>query len=231
MKNILLWLVYFPFALAVELFCYLTNPIAALLTYREARHDWVKRLGRYEVLQRDYLWLSWWQTHDNAADEWWYGKYNQDHWFDFAKNWTQHDYDNSWFIRYYCRVIWLYRNNAYGWLYALFSRRKELLGTIKFYGKEYSGAWLQYKSFTKSFQLEIHADASATFYALSMVAALYWWWGSESLATPWIAVALVGLGYFLQHRYISVNIGWKAHRSTDRLLYANRIIGLRKYPE
>lgn len=30
-------------------------------------------------------------------------------------------------------------------------------------------------------------------------------------------------------RYISINIGWKAHKRMPRLLYANRVIGLRKY--
>lgn len=33
----------------------------------------------------------------------------------------------------------------------------------------------------------------------------------------------------LGKRYLSINIGWKAHKSTERLLYANRIISFRTY--
>lgn len=190
--NVLRWILYFIPALVVEVFCYLTNPIAALFTYRERRFDTVKRLGSIKAtLPRDYLWLSLWQTHDNAADEWWYGVYNEAHWFRFAQNWTQGDYDNSWWIRYYCRLMWLYRNNAYGWLYAIFSRPKETALNTRVYGTEYQGFWLQLKTYPSSFQFEFQVPLGA--------------------------------------RYLSVNIGWKAHKSTERLLYANRIIGFRKY--
>lgn len=191
--NLLRWLVYFIPALLVELFCYLTNPVAALFTYREKRYDWVKRLGKYELLERDYLWLSLWQTHDNAADEWWYGVYNQNHFFDFAKNWTQADYDNSWLVRYYCRLVWLYRNNAYGWLYKLFSRPKEDAYKVYEYGKEGVSFYYKLELRNKSFQFELQ-------------------------------IPLVVLP-----RYLSINVGWKAHKQTNKLLYANRIIGFRKY--
>jgi hypothetical protein len=33
--------------------------------------------------------LYWFQTHDNAVDEWWYGVYNTTHWFSFAREWGQ----------------------------------------------------------------------------------------------------------------------------------------------
>lgn len=190
--NLILWLLYFIPALIVELLCYLTNPIAAIFTYREARYDWVKRLGKYALLERDYLYLSLWQTHDNAACEWWYGMYNVNH-LDFAKNWTQHDYDNSWWIRYYCRLVWLYRNNAYGWLYKLFSRPKEDAYKVYEHGKEDEGFYLLLELRKRSFKFE--------------------------LQIPLLVIP----------RYFGLNIGWKAHKTTEKLLYANRIIGFRTY--
>ena len=192
--NFLVWLLYFIPALIVEVFCLLTNPIAALFTYRAERYDTVKRLGNIKVvLPRDYLYLSLWQTHDNAADEWWYGVYNENHWFKFAQKWTQKDYNESWFIRYYCRLVWLYRNNAYGWLYKLFSKPKETAIKVKEYGKEYLGFWFKLQVFPSSFQLEIQVPLKVL------------------------------------PRYLSINIGWKAHKTTSNLLYANRIIGFRTY--
>lgn len=191
--NLILWLLYFIPALLVEILCYLTNPIAAIFTYSENRWDWVKRLNKNELLHRDYLVLYLWQTHDNAVDEWWYGKYNENHFIDAVKNWTQADYDNSWFIRYYCRLVWLYRNNAYGWLYKLFSKPKEQAYKVYEYGKEDVSFYYKLELRNKSFQFELQ-------------------------------VPLVVLP-----RYLSINVGWKAHKTTEKLLYANRIIGIRKY--
>jgi hypothetical protein len=158
------------------------------------RWDVVKRLDKQAVnMPRDYLipLFYLWQTHDNAVDEWWYGLYNVDHWFKFAQNWTQRDYDNSWFVRYYCRLMWLWRNCAYGWHYALFSRPKEQSIAVYEKGTEGVGFWYQLSLFNSSFQLECHVPFGA--------------------------------------RYLSINIGWKSHKTTGRLLYANRIIGFRKY--
>lgn len=194
MKNFLIWLVYLPFSLLIELFCYLTNPIAAIFTYREPRFDVVKRLGKIKTtLDRDYLVLSLWNTHDNAADEWWYGVYNEDHWFDFAKNWTQPDYDSNWFIRYYCRLMWIYRNNAYGWLYKLCSKPKTDVYKVYTWGEEDKSFWYELKLRNESFQFECQI--------------------------PLLVIPL----------YLSINIGWKAHKEMPNLLFANRFIGFRKY--
>jgi hypothetical protein len=190
----LIWILLFIPALFVELLCYLLAPCVALFATSSPRYDYVKRLGIKAVLDRDNLIRPFilFQTHDNAADEWWYGMYNVDHWFKFARDWTQEDYDNSRFMRYYCRVMWLWRNCAYGFLYALFSRPKESAGLMTSKGSENYGFWYEYKKFKSSFQFETH-------------------------------IPLYGM------RYLSINIGWKAHKLTERLLYANRIIGFRKY--
>lgn len=194
MINLILWLLYFIPAIAIELLCYMLAPIVACFARTEPRYDVVKRLNKRSVLmQRDYLIkpLYWFQTHDNAVDEWWYGMYNTNHWFAFARNWTQADYDRSRVIRWYCRVMWLWRNCAYGFHYNLFSRPKEVLGQVYTAGVEVKGFWYQLNVYQKSFQLQCHVPLGA--------------------------------------RYLSINIGWKAHKTTQRLLYANRIIGFRKY--
>ena len=105
-------------------------PIASLFPRYEVRTDSMKRraydkgLPRYTQFSemREYLpkWANWFQTHDNAMDEYWYGMYD-----DFINNrFTQKTYDNSKLLRYYNRVRWGYRNKAYGASYTLFGAPK-----------------------------------------------------------------------------------------------------------
>lgn len=159
MFNLFLWILYFPPAILIEVICYILAPIVALFHTTSRRTDVVKRLNKKIVtMDRDYLpkYLYWFQTHDNAVDEWWYGVYNVNHWFTFAQNWTQEDYDNSWFIRYYCRLMWLWRNCAYGFHYNLFSREKESSKVVYEYGDENKRRWLRLTVYLKSFQLEVN---------------------------------------------------------------------------
>ena len=161
MKNLVVWLLYFIPALVVEVMCYLLNPVAALFTTSELRTDRVKRSpwdnGTF-TFDRDYLIkpLRWFQTHDNAVDEWWYGAFNTTSHFKFLREASQEDYDNSWRIRYCCRVMWMYRNNAYGFLYNLFSRPLEERVDFKEYGIEDSGKlWYLLQIYPSSWKLEI----------------------------------------------------------------------------
>lgn len=213
--NLLIWLLYFIPAIAIELLCYMLAPVVALSITTRPRLDYVKRLGFPQTMMpRDYIIkpFYWFQTHDNAVDEWWYGMYNTDHWFAFARAWTQADYDRSRVIRWYCRVMWLWRNCAYGFHYALFSRPKDVLGQVYTAGVEGEGFWYQLNVYPKSFQLQCQV--------------------------PFFCRHVVGMPAPVKHRlphykpgsrYLSINIGWKAHKTTARLLYANRIIGFRKY--
>lgn len=169
-KLILRWALYFVPALAVELICYLTSPLVAFFVHKEPREDTVKRLNRQVVtMDREYLvpLFYLWQTHDNAVDEWWYGMYNTTHWFEFARNWTQEDYDKSWWVRYYCRVMWLWRNCAYGWHYFLFSRPLEENGTKLTKGVKKS-FWYELNIFSKSFQLELHLPVGPKYISINI---------------------------------------------------------------
>lgn len=157
MKNFLKWLGYFPLAFAVELICYLLNPIVCLFTRKEIRTDRAKILGGVVTMPRDYLLkpLMYFQTHDNAVDEWWYDGYAKDSFFKFLREAIQEDYDTSWWIRYLCRVMWLYRNNAYGFLFYWFSTPIEDLEWEKVVGEEDSGKfWMHYQAFKHSFKFE-----------------------------------------------------------------------------
>jgi hypothetical protein len=193
MRNLGIWLLMFIPALVVEVFCYLTNPVAALFTVRELRTDRVKRSpwdnGTY-TLVREYLPkpIRWSQTHDNAVDEYWYGAFNTDSHFRFLREATQEDYDSSWWIRYCCRVHWMYRNNAYGFLYNLFSRPLEELSYKKEHGIEDGGAfWWLLQVYPSIFQLELQIPIWKT------------------------------------NRYMTINMGWKPHKGFPRVMYANRI--------
>ena len=173
MKYII-WALLWPVLIISGMAGRLLSPIAVCFVKSEPYTTTVKRLNRQLVtLQRDRLvwWLTWFDTDDNATDEWWYGCYNQNSIFAFIRNWTQADYDNSKLIRWYCRMMWLQRNSMY-----TFNR--------KFFGisPDSKLAW-QYK-----------ADIPLLF------------------------------GY-----YNSVNIGWKAHKGIAKLMYAGRILGVRKY--
>ena len=233
MMNLILWLLYFIPAIAIELVCYILAPLVACFIRTEPRHDVVKRLNKQVVtLQRDYIIkpLYWFQTHDNAVDEWWYGMYNTDHWFAFARAWTQADYDRSRAIRWYCRVMWLWRNCAYGFHYALFSRPKETACIIYSKGIEGNGFWYELKLFKRSFQFECHVPGEFLTWIYFTVS---FCWVMLNYQNHYLAAAL-GISVAATHqlikdRYLSINIGWKAHKTTARLLYANRIIGFRKY--
>lgn len=230
---IIRWILYFIPALAIELYCYLAAPFVAIFIVRAYAVDEVKRLGRNRVwLPRDNLvpWLVWHQTHDNNCDEWWYGRYNDDHWFSFARNWTQADYDGSRLVRYYCRVMWLWRNCAYGFHYALFSQPLEEGGKVYSKGDEGAGYWHQLAVYPSSFKLEAHVPHSPLRVILALAILVYVAYGGPA---PLTVFSLAGFYYafhqLIDGRYLSVNIGWKAHKEKPRLLYANRLISFRKY--
>ena len=116
-RLILRWLMFYPLSILVSIFFRLLAPIVAIPVVRVSRVDTIKRFDKQKLAwPRDYLLpcFKWFATHDNAADEWWYGMYNTNFWLKPVREWTQSDYDTSWLIRYFCRVAWLWRNTGYG---------------------------------------------------------------------------------------------------------------------
>lgn len=129
------WFIRF---LLMFFFCHIIgrflSPFACMWIKRRPRTDVVKRLDKKIVtLNRDYLvgWLTWFDTDDNATDEYWYGWYDEG----WAKTQESQDYyDAHKIFRWWCRVKWLQRNSCY-----TFNR--------KFFGlpKDSKWAW-QYKA-------------------------------------------------------------------------------------
>ena len=81
LKQITLWIAMLIPSILVEVFCYILTPVIALFTTTEERTDRVKRMGNVQVtMPRTYLqkWCRWFQTHDNAVDEYWYGVFTED---------------------------------------------------------------------------------------------------------------------------------------------------------
>lgn len=233
MNKYLRWVLLFSPAFAVELFCYATNWIACIFTRWELRTDRVKILDNKQVsMLREYplKWLNLYNTHDNAIDEWWYGAYNTDSHFKWLREATQDDYNNSWLLRYVCRLHWLYRNNAYGFLYAWFSRPVEPM--IKQYqsGIEGRGFWYNLEIFKNSFMLEAHISFLHFFGILLWGYTLTLWLLESNL---WYVVLMSLFAYLatLNTRYFSIKMGWKSHKTFPRKMYANRIppFGIRQY--
>ena len=140
----LLWLSIFPLNFAIYLACMILNPVVALfVTERDGREYLVKP-------------LYWFQTHDNPVDEYWYGGYFSDSFFTYVKNATQAQYDNSRFLRYVCRLFWLWRNCAYGFSYNLFGRDLINPETMTEHGDEKHGLWWRYTDRVNSWQWKAH---------------------------------------------------------------------------
>lgn len=148
----LFWLVLFIPAIIIELFCWITAPIACLFVRKELRTDRVKRLNNETLtFDREYLIypFSLWATHDNAVDEMWWGKFSHP-WID---NKSQFEYDNSRWLRYVCRVLWVWRNTAYGFHYEYFGRPVED-SVVYTKGIKNTGFWYKLQVRTSSFQLQ-----------------------------------------------------------------------------
>lgn len=112
------WALILPFEIVIGLIGKALAPIICLFIERKPRTDVVKRLGKATVtLDRDHLIpiLWWFDTFDNATDEYWYGMY------DNTPNYTQSYYDTHTLYRYFCRVMWLQRNSMYGFTRAYIS--------------------------------------------------------------------------------------------------------------
>lgn len=139
----LIWLFIFPFNFGIYLLCMILNPLVALFV--------TKRGGREYLVQP----LYWFQTHDNAVDEWWWGCFNESSALAYFRDATQAQYDKSAFLRYACRVMWLWRNVGYGFAYNVFGRKLDEELWIKERVVEKQGFWYKLTQRRSSFQLKM----------------------------------------------------------------------------
>ena len=157
--HILLWALMFIPELLVKVMCVFLAPLVALFIRSEERTDRVKQLDNQQhTLMRDYLIkpLYWFQTHDNAVDEWWFGAFNRSSVLAYFRNGTQAQYESSRFFRYACRVMWLWRNVGYGFAYNIFGRVLDDTLWVKERGVEDTGFWYKFTRRVSSFQLKAH---------------------------------------------------------------------------
>lgn len=87
-------------------------PIICLFVTLEEESSITNFPSLYPGKPREFLIkpLMWCQTTDAPLDEMWYGDYPS--WF--KVKFTQQYYDQHWWLRYVMRVLWIWRNPAYG---------------------------------------------------------------------------------------------------------------------
>jgi hypothetical protein len=196
------WLLILIPAFVIEVLAWVATPIAALfVTNRDFTRRSKRSDGEVVSMQRDYLqkYVYWFQTHDNPVDEYWYGLYNEDSFFSYVRDMTQEKYDDSKVARYVMRMLWMFRNTAYGIHYALFSKPSRLNDT---FNRVEHG---QYKANRFWWYLEVYDKSGFQFKG----------------QLPLLPV-IFGINIFNDF-----NIGWKSHGGTEKCLYANRVVGIR----
>ena len=156
MKQFLNWLKWLPLVWFIKLIAMILAPVNAAFITSAERTDRVKRLGNTQVtMQRAYLIkpLYWFQTHDNAVDEWWWGCFNESSVLAYFRDAAQDRYDGSAFFRYACRVMWLWRNCAYGFSYNLFSKPLDETLSVIEHGDP-KGKWSRFTQRKSSWQFK-----------------------------------------------------------------------------
>ena len=127
-----LWVLYCIFDVLFNVVCYITNPIVVLFGNEYGNLPWL---------------LTWWDNYDDCMDvEWFIKEGHVPSWcvYDYDKHYKFHDSDEALqtrgtyksyvdildpnftlkerLQRYACRVLWLYRNCAYGFSYYVTGR-------------------------------------------------------------------------------------------------------------
>lgn len=114
LKPIIVWAVKVPVLLFLTVIAYIIAPVLALFVTHAEESAITGHPSLFPGKPREFLIkpLRIWQSPDAPLDEWWYGGYELDSW---RRHFTQADYDSKAWLRYLCRIAWLWRNPAYGW--------------------------------------------------------------------------------------------------------------------
>ena len=192
------WLIILIPAFLIELLAWLVTPIVALFVKNSEEKITSSSIDAPMIREQLQHYVYWFQTHDNPVDEYWYGGYYKESFFPYVKKMTQEKYDDSKVARYVMRMLWMFRNTAYGIHYAIFSKPER--GTpIKVYSH---GVFRQDRFW---YFLKIYENNSFHFKG----------------HLPLLPI-IKGSNIFNDF-----NLGWKAHKEVEKCLYANRIIGIR----
>jgi hypothetical protein len=111
-KSIILWIIKSLWLILLTIVSFPLAPIFALFIVYEEEVEVTGFPSLLPGTPRAFLipCLRIWQTPDAPLDEFWYGGYTG--WPRDGR--TQAEYDSSAWLRYLCRVTWLWRNAAYG---------------------------------------------------------------------------------------------------------------------
>jgi len=156
------WLLTYPISVLSTIVAYLLSPLLAMCVYKEPRTDVVKRFGKQiKTFDRYYLWpiFSWFQTHDNACDEYFWGVYGD------SDKVTVAEYDDSILLRYWYRIAWLTRNPAYGFGHTVlgFARDDSTIQTDSTWGNFKIRVWTNANG-KQAFNVKGHFFISEEYY-------------------------------------------------------------------
>jgi len=116
--SVLNWLWKVPTLIVLTLIAYIINPIIALFIVKSEESETTGFPSLYPGMPREFLIkpLRIWQSEDAPVDEYYWANYEMD---GALQRYLRKYYETSAFVRYIYRVMWLYRNPAYGFGNAL----------------------------------------------------------------------------------------------------------------
>lgn len=157
LRAFALFILIYPISLLSSIISWLFTPLIALFVVLEYYTTTVKRFEHTELtLKREFLasYLRWFQSVDNACDEYWYGVYNIDSVIPYLRTATHEQYLSSPFLRYLCRCLWLWRNAAGGFAYYPFGVIRDEPYSVTIAGVKNSGSlWYRLTLRKSSWQL------------------------------------------------------------------------------
>lgn len=187
LKSIITWVIYVLIVWLSKIASILVSPVGALFVEKDEQG----------FTQFKWKWMS---THDTHADTYWTNEKNRDKFL--LKGRTQEDWDNKAWLRWACRVYWVFRNPAYVVADKLGYNQK---GMKFLYQKDNGHLWDSgYPNF--SFYLAENEDKQIGWM-------LEWQW------------------YFYKQNCLEVYLGWKLFRNdpNQRCMIVGRITPFKKY--
>lgn len=111
--SILNWAWKVPVLIALSLIAFVINPILALFITKAEESETTGLPSLHPGMPREFLIkpLRIWQSEDAPVDEYYWANYEPNGWFQRT---FRDKYEASAGVRYLYRVMWLYRNPAYG---------------------------------------------------------------------------------------------------------------------
>ena len=156
----IIWLIYFVLSMVFSVLCYLTNPIVLLFCDEDGElpsvlHYWQPWDNSCDASDIKHIAPSWmlydWDKHYIEfidTDEYLHSV-NRTRWYTQCIDYNFTHMERI--KRYFCRLLWLTRNNAYGWCFYVLglnvaptlkiSKSENTIFIVEDYGEGLFGAW------------------------------------------------------------------------------------------